>query len=102
MLLLRGQLYETSPEYAVRGRRLVSSRRGQSFYVSPGRGRSLYVLNSQLITIKSAAIVDFLIFPFYFILPWQERTSPSRRETDIRSGEMGTRLALEFAPKVEC
>jgi hypothetical protein len=32
---------------------------------------------------NSAAIVDFLIFPFYFILPWQERTSPSRRETDI-------------------
>src|SRR5262245_39314692 len=32
---------------------------------------------------NSAAIVDFLIFPSYFILPWREQTSPSRRGTDI-------------------
>jgi hypothetical protein len=30
-----------------------------------------------------SAIVEFLIFPSYFILPSREGASPSRRETDI-------------------
>ncbi len=36
-----------------------------------------------LSTNKSADVVDFLIRPSYFILPWRKQASPSRRETEI-------------------